>query len=114
VAEALQESTGNPAIRVARLNLSDLRSVHAFARAWDGLSDILTNNAGIMAVAQREENTQGYEPQLATNFIGHFARSDSLASFVFGRPAQGPFPSLGALRQRSSPRRTSSGIGASR
>jgi hypothetical protein len=27
------------------------------------------------------------EPQLATNFIGHFARSDSLASFVFGRRA---------------------------
>lgn len=114
MAEALQESTGNPAIRVARLDLSDLRSVHAFARAWDGWSDILANNAGIMAVAQREENTQGYEPQLATNFIGHFARSDSLASFVFGRPALGPISVLGALRQRSSPRRTSSGIGASR
>jgi NAD(P)-dependent dehydrogenase (short-subunit alcohol dehydrogenase family) len=73
VAEALQESTGNRAIGVARLDLSDLRSVHAFARAWDGPLDILVNNAGIMAVPQREESAQGYELQLATNFIGHFA-----------------------------------------
>jgi NAD(P)-dependent dehydrogenase (short-subunit alcohol dehydrogenase family) len=73
VAEALRESTRNPAISVARLDLSDLRSVNAFTRAWRGPLDILVNNAGIMAVPQREETAQGYELQFGTNFIGHFA-----------------------------------------
>ena len=73
VAEALRESTRNPAISVARLDLSDLRSVNAFVRAWGGPLDILVNNAGIMAVPQREETPQGYELQLGTNFVGHFA-----------------------------------------
>ena len=73
VAVALREATRNPAISVARLDLADLHSVHAFARAWDGPLDILVNNAGIMAVPQREETAQGYELQFGTNFIGHFA-----------------------------------------
>jgi NAD(P)-dependent dehydrogenase (short-subunit alcohol dehydrogenase family) len=73
VAEALRESTRNPAIAVASLDLSDLHSVNAFARAWRGPLDILVNNAGIMAVPQREESAQGYELQFATNFLGHFA-----------------------------------------
>jgi NAD(P)-dependent dehydrogenase (short-subunit alcohol dehydrogenase family) len=66
-------STRNPAISVARLDLSDLRSVNAFAGAWRGRLDILVNNAGIMGVPQREESAQGYELQFATNFLGHFA-----------------------------------------
>ena len=73
VVEALQQSTGNRAISAAPLDLADLRSVRAFARAWDGPLDILVNNAGIMAVPQREETAQGHELQLGTNFIGHFA-----------------------------------------
>ena len=73
VVEALQQSTSNRAISAAPLDLADLRSVRAFARAWDGPLDILVNNAGIMAVPQREETAQGHELQLGTNFIGHFA-----------------------------------------
>jgi NAD(P)-dependent dehydrogenase (short-subunit alcohol dehydrogenase family) len=73
VAEGLRESTGNAAVSVASLDLADLHSVSAFARAWRGSLDILVNNAGIMAVPQREETAQGYELQLGTNFIGHFA-----------------------------------------
>jgi NAD(P)-dependent dehydrogenase (short-subunit alcohol dehydrogenase family) len=72
VAEALRESTRNPAIAVASLDLSDLHSVNAFARAWRGPLDILVNNAGIMAVPQREESAQSYELQFASNnFLGH-------------------------------------------
>jgi NAD(P)-dependent dehydrogenase (short-subunit alcohol dehydrogenase family) len=73
VAEGLRESTGNAAISVAPLDLADLHSVSAFARAWRGPLDILVNNAGIMAVPQREETARGYELQLGTNFVGHFA-----------------------------------------
>src|SRR5258708_5159179 len=70
VAEGLRESTGNAAISVAPLDLADLHSVSAFARAWHGPLDILVNNAGIMAVPQREETTQGYELQLGTSLVG--------------------------------------------
>src|SRR6266850_1607691 len=73
VAEGLRESTGNAAVSVAPLDLAELHSVSALARAWRGPLDILVNNAGIMAVPQREETAQGYELQLGTNFVGHFA-----------------------------------------
>jgi NAD(P)-dependent dehydrogenase (short-subunit alcohol dehydrogenase family) len=35
--------------------------------------DILLLNAGISAVPQREETEEGFERQLATNYLGHFA-----------------------------------------
>jgi NAD(P)-dependent dehydrogenase (short-subunit alcohol dehydrogenase family) len=35
---------------VRTLDLADLASVRAFARAWDGSLDVLVNNAGVMAV----------------------------------------------------------------
>ena len=73
VAESLRQSTGNAEVSVAPLDLADLHSVSAFARAWRGPLDILVNNAGIMAVPQREETAQGHELQLGTNFVGHFA-----------------------------------------
>ena len=73
VVDALRHSTGNRTISVARLDLADLSSVSAFARAWDGPLDILVNNAGIMAVPQRELSARSCELQFATNFIGHFA-----------------------------------------
>jgi NAD(P)-dependent dehydrogenase (short-subunit alcohol dehydrogenase family) len=73
VAEGLQASTGNRAIRVAPLDLADLYSVSAFARVWTGPLHILVNNAGIMAVPEREETAQGHELQFGTNFLGHFA-----------------------------------------
>ena len=58
------------------LDLSDLDSVREFAGAWSnehpqGL-DLLINNAGIMATPQRT-SAQGFEMQLATNHLGHFA-----------------------------------------
>ncbi|WP_226961905.1 MULTISPECIES: SDR family NAD(P)-dependent oxidoreductase [Streptomyces] len=55
------------------LDLSDLASVHAFARAWRGPLDILVANAGIMALPERTLAPNGWEMQLATNHLGHFA-----------------------------------------
>ncbi len=61
---------------VARLDLADLGSVREFAAAWleghpEGL-DVLVNNAGIMAIPRRE-TADGFEMQLGTNHLGHFA-----------------------------------------
>jgi NAD(P)-dependent dehydrogenase (short-subunit alcohol dehydrogenase family) len=73
VVEELRRSTGNPAISVATLDLADLRSVKAFVEAWQGPLHILVNNAGIMAVPERQLTAQGFELQFGTNFLGHFA-----------------------------------------
>ncbi|WP_263379482.1 oxidoreductase [Granulicella paludicola] len=62
----------------AMLDLASLASIHAFADFIDatfpGQSlDLLINNAGVMAVPQRELTVDGYERQFATNYLGPFA-----------------------------------------
>lgn len=57
--------------RVASLDLADLASVRAFADSFDG-ADVLINNAGVMAVPLRR-TADGFEMQIGTNFLGHFA-----------------------------------------
>ncbi|MEE1670621.1 SDR family NAD(P)-dependent oxidoreductase [Streptomyces sp. WAC07094] len=62
-----------PGTRAVALDLADLASVRAFCDAWDGPLDALVANAGIMMLPTREVNAQGWEMQLATNYLGHFA-----------------------------------------
>ncbi|QJR37677.1 SDR family NAD(P)-dependent oxidoreductase [Gemmatimonas groenlandica] len=78
VASEIRSSTGNPRVHVAPLDLSDLRSVHAFAAGWSGPLHILVNNAGVMAIPTLERTSQGWEMQFATNFLGHFALTQGL------------------------------------
>jgi NAD(P)-dependent dehydrogenase (short-subunit alcohol dehydrogenase family) len=60
-------------VRAAALDLADLSSVDAFVAAWDGPLHALVANAGIMALPTRQLSAQGWELQLATNYLGHFA-----------------------------------------
>ena len=72
------------------LDLASLDSVAAFAevRRRDGRPvDLLINNAGVMAVPRRQVSADGYELQLATNFLGHFALSGRLLDLVRAAPA---------------------------
>jgi NAD(P)-dependent dehydrogenase (short-subunit alcohol dehydrogenase family) len=62
-----------PRIDVAALDLADLGSVRAFCAQWDGPVDAIVANAGVMALPERQVNAQGWEMQLATNYLGHFA-----------------------------------------
>ncbi|WP_370616712.1 SDR family NAD(P)-dependent oxidoreductase [Mumia qirimensis] len=58
-----------------RLDLADLDSVSAAATEIAerfGRLDVMVNNAGIMAAPFRT-SAQGYELQMATNHLGHFA-----------------------------------------
>lgn len=73
VAVDLRASTGNNAVTVAPLDLSDLGSVAAFVAGWSRPLDILVNNAGVMAVQERTLSASGHEIQFATNHLGHFA-----------------------------------------
>ncbi|MEE4598900.1 SDR family NAD(P)-dependent oxidoreductase [Streptomyces sp. DSM 41524] len=74
----LTAAHGSGSVRVAALDLADLLSVDAFARTWQGPLDILVANAGIMAVPERTVSAQGWELQLATNHLGHFALATAL------------------------------------
>src|SRR3954470_16772427 len=69
---------------VRRLDLADLASVHAFADAWDGGLDVLINNAGVMAVPERRTK-DGFELQIGTNHLGHFALTNLLLPRVRDR-----------------------------
>ena len=84
VARDIMESTGNPAVHVAALDLLDLGSVNAFAVSWTVPLDLLINNAGVMAIPQLGRTSNGWEEQFATNHLGHFALTlglhDALAS----------------------------------
>jgi NAD(P)-dependent dehydrogenase (short-subunit alcohol dehydrogenase family) len=65
---------------VRRLDLADLASVRSFAEGLDRDIDVLINNAGVMAVP-RSKTTDGFEMQLGTNHLGHFA----LTGLLLGR-----------------------------
>jgi len=59
-------------VALASLDLADLESVRAFADTVDVL-DLLVNNAGVMALPTRRTTKQGFEMQVGTNHLGHFA-----------------------------------------
>jgi NAD(P)-dependent dehydrogenase (short-subunit alcohol dehydrogenase family) len=73
VAANIRATTGNDAVAVAPLELTDRASIAAFVEAWDGPLDILVNNAGVMAIQELTLSDRGHEMQFATNHLGHFA-----------------------------------------
>jgi NAD(P)-dependent dehydrogenase (short-subunit alcohol dehydrogenase family) len=69
---------------VRALDLASLASVRAFAAGWSGPLDVLVNNAGIMAVPQAKTE-DGFEAQIGTNHLGHFALTNLMLSHVTDR-----------------------------
>ena len=87
-ADQIRAASPQAQVEVARLDLADLASVREFAAVWtaahpDGL-DVLVNNAGVMAIPRRE-TADGFEMQLGTNHLGHFALTGLLVGSL--RPA---------------------------
>jgi len=63
-------------VEVRRLDLQDLSSVRDFAAGVEAV-DVLVNNAGIMAT-QFARTADGFEGQIGTNHLGHFALTNLL------------------------------------
>jgi NAD(P)-dependent dehydrogenase (short-subunit alcohol dehydrogenase family) len=74
-------------VELASLDLGSLASVQTFAEqfsaAHDGF-DLLLNNAGVMAPPRRV-TADGFELQLGTNLLGHFALTGRLIGAMQGR-----------------------------
>ncbi len=70
-------------VEVHRLDLQDLASVREFADSIDAV-DVLINNAGIMAVPYAK-TADGFESQIGTNHLGHFALTNLLLPKITDR-----------------------------
>ena len=69
----IRAEVGEVALEVMPLDLADLASVRAFGESWGDRSlDVLVNNAGVMAIPYRQ-TADGFEMQIGTNHLGHFA-----------------------------------------
>lgn len=64
-----------------QVDLASLQSVAAFCERLRGQRDsldLLINNAGVMVPPQRQATVDGFELQLATNYLGHVALTAGL------------------------------------
>jgi NAD(P)-dependent dehydrogenase (short-subunit alcohol dehydrogenase family) len=85
----IQRALPDAQLELAGLDLGDLASVESFAESFaashaeQGL-DLLINNAGVMAPPRRETR-DGFELQLGTNHLGHFALTGRLIGLMHGQ-----------------------------
>ncbi|MFZ0872855.1 MAG: SDR family oxidoreductase [Rhodanobacter sp.] len=77
-------------LRLELLDLASLVSVADFARrllAEGRPLDLLINNAGVMALPTRQTTADGFEMQLGTNYLGHYALTAQLLPLLRDAPA---------------------------
>src|SRR4051794_21106160 len=86
-ARQIQSALPDAQVEVEALDLGSLDSVRACAQRFradhEGL-DLLINNAGVMA-PPRSTTADGFELQLGTNHLGHFALTGLLIGAMEGR-----------------------------
>lgn len=71
-------------VEVRALDLANLASIREFAKSVDEPVDVLVNNAGVMAIPQRR-TADGFEMQIGTNHLGHFALTGLLLDRIRDR-----------------------------
>jgi NAD(P)-dependent dehydrogenase (short-subunit alcohol dehydrogenase family) len=81
-AAARIRKAGGLDVRVVRLDLASLASVHELAAGWDGPLDLLVNNAGVMTPPRYRQTADGHELQFGTNHLGHFALTGLLLPYL--------------------------------
>lgn len=79
--ERIRREVPSARVRFEVLDLADLKSVETFTSRLAGQLtklDLLINNAGVMRPVRRMETADGFELQLGTNHLGHFALTGRL------------------------------------
>ena len=84
-AERIHRDHPEAEVTVAPLDLADLASVRSFAAQAPERIDLLINNAGVMAPPRRLTK-DGFESQLGTNHLGHFALTGLLLARLLAAP----------------------------
>lgn len=77
----IRKEVPSATVRFEELDLARLESITAFCRRMQeqrGSLDLLVNNAAVMAPPKRLETSDGFELQLGTNHLGHFALTAQL------------------------------------
>ncbi len=86
----IRDQVGSAAVRFEALDLADLQSIEAFGsriKARHDRVDLLINNAGVMVPPTRQETRDGFELQMGTNYLGHFALTGHLLPLLRAAPA---------------------------
>jgi NAD(P)-dependent dehydrogenase (short-subunit alcohol dehydrogenase family) len=68
-------------VRFEKLDLASLAAVADFAHRVERMErpvDLLVNNAGVLGLPRRQVTVDGFEMQLGTNYLGHFALTAQL------------------------------------
>jgi NAD(P)-dependent dehydrogenase (short-subunit alcohol dehydrogenase family) len=87
--QRLRTEAPEASAELSLLDLADLTSVRKFAESYAGerqTLDILVDNAGVMALDERRETADGFEMQLGTNHLGHFALTGLLLPQLQAKP----------------------------
>ena len=84
----MRDELGDVSLETMRLDLADLESVRRFSDEFHvkhSRLDLLINNAGIM-MTDAQLTVDGFESQLGTNHLGHFALTGRLIDLVVATP----------------------------
>jgi NAD(P)-dependent dehydrogenase (short-subunit alcohol dehydrogenase family) len=101
--QTIRSQFPNAEIAYETLDLANLASVADFATRYAAAHaslDLLVNNAGVMALPQRQLTSDGFEMQLGINYLGHYALTAHLLPLL----RQGDQPrvvNLSSLAHRS-------------
>lgn len=83
----IHQSVPGADVRFEVLDLASLASIETFGKRLRGLRgtlDLLINNAGVMTPPKRQVTSNGFELQLGTNYLGHFALTAHLLPLLRG------------------------------
>ena len=72
------------------IDLANLSSIREFAKTFLATRrplDLLINNAGVMALPKRRLTADGFELQIGTNHLGHFALTGLLMPAILAAPS---------------------------
>jgi NAD(P)-dependent dehydrogenase (short-subunit alcohol dehydrogenase family) len=101
--QTIRSQFPNAEIAYETLDLANLASVADFATRYAAAHaslDLLVNNAGVMALPQRQVTSDGFEMQLGINYLGHYALTAHLLP-VLRQGDQPRVVNLSSLAHRS-------------